>query len=123
MIARAFPVELGIVAEIGNVIEQLSVLSERTRPNQRRVAARQAFIAAAKAALEYAVASGKADGQIMAEQGLPALPGGFTYPDICTARAQMRDRVFELPGFAVSPWRLAVPLIVQGETTGRIEVC
>ena len=38
----------------------------------------EAFIAAAKAALEYAMASGKADGQIMAELGLPALPGGFT---------------------------------------------
>lgn len=52
-----------------------------------------------------------------------ALPDGFTYPDICTARAQLRERVFELPGFAVSPWRLAVPLVVQGETTGRLEVC
>ncbi|MBZ0275568.1 MAG: thiamine pyrophosphate-binding protein [Anaerolineae bacterium] len=54
VIARAFPVELGIVAEIGNVIEQLSVLSERTRPNQRRVAARQAFIAQIKQSSPYA---------------------------------------------------------------------
>ncbi|MFN8597534.1 MAG: uroporphyrinogen decarboxylase family protein [Anaerolineae bacterium] len=38
----------------------------------------QAFMDAAKAALEYAMASGQADGQIMAEMGLPALPGGFT---------------------------------------------
>jgi pyruvate,water dikinase len=54
---------------------------------------------------------------------LAALPDGFTYPEICTARAQIRDRVVELPGFAVTPWRLAVPVVVQGETTGRIEVC
>lgn len=38
----------------------------------------QAFIDAGKAALEYAQASGQADGTIMAELGLPALPGGFT---------------------------------------------
>jgi len=38
----------------------------------------QAFIDAAKAAMEYAIASGQADGTIMAEMGLPALPGGFT---------------------------------------------
>jgi uroporphyrinogen-III decarboxylase len=38
----------------------------------------EAFIQAGKAALEYAGASAQADGQIMAELGLPALPGGFT---------------------------------------------
>jgi hypothetical protein len=38
----------------------------------------QAFVDAGKAALEYAGASARADGQIMAEMGLPALPGGFT---------------------------------------------
>lgn len=38
----------------------------------------QAFIDAAKAAMEYAMASGQADGTLMAEMGLPPLPGGFT---------------------------------------------
>ncbi len=38
----------------------------------------QAFIDAAKAAMEYAIASGQADGTLMAEMGLPPLPGGFT---------------------------------------------
>jgi hypothetical protein len=38
----------------------------------------QAFIDAGKAALEYAAASGKADGNLMAQFGMPALPGGFT---------------------------------------------
>lgn len=38
----------------------------------------EAFIDAAKAAMEYAIASGQADGAIMAEMGLPPLPGGFT---------------------------------------------
>ena len=38
----------------------------------------QAFVDAGKAALEWAAASGQADGQLMAEIGMPALPGGFT---------------------------------------------
>jgi hypothetical protein len=38
----------------------------------------QAFIDAGKAALEYAAATGKADGNLMAQFGMPALPGGFT---------------------------------------------
>ncbi len=38
----------------------------------------EAFVNAGKAALEWAAASGQADGQLMAQYGMPALPGGFT---------------------------------------------
>lgn len=38
----------------------------------------KAFLAAGQAALEYAEASGKADGYLQAKFGMPALPGGFT---------------------------------------------
>lgn len=53
---------------------------------------------------------------------LAAIPEGFEHSELCVARALLRDRVFEPAGFAATPWRLAVPLVVQGETTGRIEV-
>ncbi|MFN2140123.1 MAG: uroporphyrinogen decarboxylase family protein [Candidatus Promineifilaceae bacterium] len=38
----------------------------------------KAFLEAGQAALEYAEASGKADGYLQAKYGMPALPGGFT---------------------------------------------
>ena len=43
-IARAFPVQLGIVAEVGTVIDNLFELSERTQPDEATVANRRAFI-------------------------------------------------------------------------------
>lgn len=44
IIGRGFPVELGIVAEIGAVIDNLFELSQNTKPNQEAVQARREFI-------------------------------------------------------------------------------
>lgn len=49
IIARAFPVELGIVAEIGQTIHDLFLLGERTQPDAPAVAKRKALVADIKA--------------------------------------------------------------------------
>ncbi|MBL8057551.1 MAG: hypothetical protein JNK29_12665 [Anaerolineales bacterium] len=79
----------------------------------------KAFIAAAEAALEYAGASGQADGQIMAELGLPPLPGGFTKApfDIIGdtlrgTRAIMMD-MFRQPAKLLAALERTVPIAVQ----------
>lgn len=53
---------------------------------------------------------------------LAAIPEGFTHPEVCVACGRLRERRFEPAAFAPTPWRLAVPLVVQGETTGELEV-
>mgnify|MGYP000945072080 CR=1 FL=1 len=88
----------------------------------------KAFIAAAEAALEYAGASGQADGQIMAELGLPPLPGGFTKApfDIIGdtlrgTRAIMMD-MYRQPAKLLAALERTVPIAVQmgvGTATGQ----
>jgi acetolactate synthase-1/2/3 large subunit len=43
-IAKAFPVQLGIVAEVGTVINHLFELSQKTQPDELKIAQRQTFI-------------------------------------------------------------------------------
>jgi hypothetical protein len=79
----------------------------------------QAFVDAGKAALEYAAAAGQADGQVMAEMGLPALPGGFTKApfDIIGdtlrgTRAIMLD-MFRQPGKLLAALDRIAPIATQ----------
>ncbi|MBZ0089638.1 MAG: GAF domain-containing protein, partial [Thermoanaerobaculia bacterium] len=53
---------------------------------------------------------------------LAAIPEGFTHPEVCGTRARLRDRRFASSDFVPTPWLLTVPLVVQGETTGELEV-
>jgi acetolactate synthase-1/2/3 large subunit len=49
VIARALPIDLGIVAELGAVVEDLFAISERTRPDPAKLAHRRAFLEKIKA--------------------------------------------------------------------------
>jgi acetolactate synthase-1/2/3 large subunit len=51
VIARAFPIELGIVADVGAVVDELFSLSEASEPDRAAVAARRAAIAEIKSAV------------------------------------------------------------------------
>jgi hypothetical protein len=79
----------------------------------------EAFVNAGKAALEWAAASGQADGQLMAQFGMPALPGGFTKApfDIIGdtlrgTRGIMLD-MYRQPGKLLAALEKIVPIAVQ----------
>ena len=79
----------------------------------------EAFVNAGKAALEWAAASGQADGQLMAQFGMPALPGGFTKApfDIIGdtlrgTRGIMLD-MYRQPGKPLAALEKIVPIAVQ----------
>lgn len=53
---------------------------------------------------------------------LAELPAGWQYPDSCTARLTLGERVWELPGFRPGRAKQAAPILVHGETAGWLEV-
>jgi len=53
---------------------------------------------------------------------LAAIPHGWQFPDVCVARIQLANRVYEPAGFQPTPWVQSAPLLVQGEELGRVEV-
>jgi acetolactate synthase I/II/III large subunit len=48
VVARAMPIELGVVAEVGAFIDQMCALGEAAQPDEKAVAARRAFVAEIK---------------------------------------------------------------------------
>ncbi|MFH1061213.1 MAG: PAS domain-containing protein [Pseudomonadota bacterium] len=56
--------------------------------------------------------------QAAAEQ----LPRGFQHAEAACARLSLDGQAWASPGFALSPWRLAVPLMVGGQERGGLEV-
>lgn len=51
------------------------------------------------------------------------LPSGLQHPEAAVARITAYGRVFETEGFRETPWRLASPIVVHGETVGVVEAC
>lgn len=79
----------------------------------------KAFLEAGQAALEYAEASGKADGYLQANYGMPALPGGFTKAPfdyigdtIRGTRGIMLD-MFRQPDKVLAAVERLVPIAIQ----------
>jgi hypothetical protein len=52
---------------------------------------------------------------------LEVIPRGFQYPGACFARITIGDSVYEPPRVSKTPWVLAAPVVVQGETVGTVE--
>jgi hypothetical protein len=53
---------------------------------------------------------------------LEAIPIGFQYPDICLARINLLDEIYESPNFARTDWEQSADIVVQEKTLGRISV-
>jgi predicted nucleotidyltransferase len=53
---------------------------------------------------------------------IEAIPPGWQYPEICAARIRCADLTCASPTFLETPWMQSVPLVVQGETAGALEV-
>ena len=51
-----------------------------------------------------------------------AMPGGWQYPNYCTARIVVQGTAFSTPGFSETPWSQKAPLVVRGETIGIVSV-
>jgi len=51
-----------------------------------------------------------------------ALPPGWQFPEVCEARLTVGHRTYSSPGFATTPWILAVPIEAGGQGLGTIEV-
>ena len=51
------------------------------------------------------------------------LPSGWQYPEDTVAGIMVYGRRFETERFRETPWRQASPVVVHGETVGRVEVC
>ncbi len=50
------------------------------------------------------------------------IPSGWQYPDICKARIIYDNRSYQTPGFYSSPYMESVPIKLDGQVVGRIEV-
>ncbi len=48
---------------------------------------------------------------------------GWKYPEVCESRIRFDDETYTTPGFQETPWCLAAPIAVQGETVGDLTVC
>jgi len=53
---------------------------------------------------------------------LEAIPTGFQYPDICLARINLLDEIYESPNFARTEWEQSADIVVQEKALGRISV-
>ncbi len=51
-----------------------------------------------------------------------AIPPGWQYPDVCSARIEYGERVFQCADFAMTPWVQSAQITVQDEAVGRIHV-
>ena len=50
------------------------------------------------------------------------IPPAWKYPDITCARIVWNDREFKTPNFAATTWRLASDLLINGQSSGKLEV-
>jgi pyruvate,water dikinase len=53
---------------------------------------------------------------------IEAIPPGFQYPDICIARINLLDEIYESPNFVRTEWEQSADIVVQEKTLGRISV-
>jgi pyruvate, water dikinase len=53
---------------------------------------------------------------------IEVIPRGWQYPDICMARIEISDTVYEPGGFAPTRWVQSADIVVQDETAGTISV-
>jgi len=53
---------------------------------------------------------------------LQGIPPGWQYPEVCEARLELEDFEATTEAFAPTPWMLEEPIVVQGESVGRIQV-
>src|SRR5262245_4334376 len=51
------------------------------------------------------------------------IPAGWQYPGSCRARIAHADRVYQAADFQETEWIQSAPIVVQGETVGRLDVC
>ncbi len=51
-----------------------------------------------------------------------ALPPGWQYPDVCVAKIELGNLVYQSPNFIETPWILTSDIIVQDDIVGRISV-
>lgn len=52
-----------------------------------------------------------------------AIPPGWQYPDVCSARIEYAGRSFASDDFRTTEWELCADITVQDEAVGRIRVC
>ena len=50
------------------------------------------------------------------------IPSGWQYPEICKARIVYDNRSYQTPGFYSSPYMESVPIKLDGQVMGRVEV-
>lgn len=97
--------------------------------DQRAIQSILRALAEESAGLEclYAVAEILSDTETPLEQLLygfvEALPRGWRYPDLCQARIQYRETVYQTAGYAESPWAYKALICVQNQPVGTIDVC
>ncbi len=53
---------------------------------------------------------------------IEAIPPGWQYPAICSARITLRGQTFQTPGFQETPWQLKAEIEVQDQILGEIIV-
>ncbi|MCD4749479.1 MAG: hypothetical protein K8R59_08890 [Thermoanaerobaculales bacterium] len=52
-----------------------------------------------------------------------AIPPGWQYPDVCSARIEYAGRNISCADFRTTEWELCADIVVQDEAVGRIRVC
>jgi hypothetical protein len=52
-----------------------------------------------------------------------ALPKGWQHPPLCAARLVLEQAVYVTPGFSETRWSLSAPILAEGQTLGRLDVC
>jgi len=53
---------------------------------------------------------------------IEVIPRGWQYPEICRARIEVGDDVYEPDGFQSTPWEQSADIVVQEEIVGKISV-
>jgi len=53
---------------------------------------------------------------------IEAIPPGFQYPEICQARINLLDDVYESPNFIQTEWEQSADIVMQEKVLGRISV-
>ena len=53
---------------------------------------------------------------------IQVLPPGWQHPHDCQARIIFESRTIQAPDFVATPWVQSANIVVQGETSGTVEV-
>jgi two-component system, NarL family, sensor kinase len=51
------------------------------------------------------------------------LPPAWQYDEVAEARIELHGRIYSTEGFRETPWEQSCPIVVLGETAGRVTVC